>query len=387
MLFLKRNIQLSETLKKKSVLLLGPRRSGKSALVRNQIKPDLVIDLLKADQFQKYSFRPSLLRENLKKTDRLVVIDEVQKLPALLDEVHAMIEETPVRFVLTGSSARKLKRTHTALLAGRTRRLNLHPFSYSEVADRFKLKQYLQRGGLPPVFLAESDKDAWAELADYTGDYLREEIQAEAIVRRIEAFSRFLPIAARMNGQLLRYEAVASDAQVPARTVREYFNVLEDTLVGQTLQPLRLKGSNARKATATGKFYFFDCGVVNALVGRRDLANDSNATGELFETWIYSELRAYSDYTKERDATELLFWRSPNQQEVDFLINREVAIEVKLSQSIGAKHLSGLHALAELIPIKHKIVVCNEPTARIVDDIEILPWRIFVERLWSGQIF
>lgn len=384
--YLQRIVPIEAALKKKSIMLLGPRRSGKTALIRHQLQADQVYDLLKADQFQALSYRPSLIRERLKPQDKLVVIDEIQKLPSLMDEVHALIEETSCRFLLTGSSARKLRRTHTALLAGRTRRFYLHPFCFPEVQDRFRLETYLLRGGLPSAFLAETDSEAIEELKDYAGDYLREEILSEAVVRKIEAFSRFLMIAARMNGELLNFEAVGSDAQVPSRTVREYFSVLEDTLVGSVLHPVRFKGKLSRKSISTGKFYFFDCGVLNALLGRRGFSTESPEFGSLFETWVYQELRAYADYRKERDSIEIQFWRSPSGLEVDFIVNGEIAIEVKASQSISSRHLRGLCEFSQLKPLKKKWVVCRERVPRVVDGIEILPWRYFAEKLWAGEL-
>jgi len=233
------------------------------------------------------------LRESITSKHRLVVIDEIQKLPLLMDEVHSLIEERGTRFILTGSSARKLRRSHTSLMAGRATRLLLHPFTAQELGEKFDLDQRLQFGGLPPVTLQDGPDDAWRELNDYTGDYLKEEILAEALVRKIDAFSRFLQVAATANGEILNFESVASDAQVPARTIREYFALLEDTLIGSTLEPIQWKGSKARKCTATAKFYFFDCGVLNALLKRKHLRSDSPEFGNLFETWIYQELRTY----------------------------------------------------------------------------------------------
>jgi predicted AAA+ superfamily ATPase len=382
--YLNRILPLQSVLEKKSVLLLGPRRSGKSSLIRNQIQADRVIDLLKFDQFQALSFRPSSLRESLKPSDKLIVIDEIQKLPALMDEVHAMIEERKCRFVLTGSNARKLKRTHTALLAGRVRRLLLTPFCYPEIIENFELNRYLLRGGLPPVYLAESDQDALDEVKDYAGEYLREEILAEAIVRKIEAFSRFLPNAARMNGELVNFEAVASDAQVPSRTVREYYSVLEDTLVGQMLEPLRFKGAKSRKSIATSKFFFFDCGVLNGLLGRKVLMPDSTEFGNLFETWVLQELVAYRSYRA--PDMDLRFWRNPEGAEVDFVINSEIGIEVKSTRSISTKHCAGLTELSSVVKLRKQIIVCREDQARVVSGIHILPWRTFVELLWDGKI-
>jgi predicted AAA+ superfamily ATPase len=386
MSYIRRLIPLDEVLRSKSVFLLGPRRTGKSALLRNQLKFDQTFDLLKSDTFQSLSFRPASLRETLRPQDRVVVIDEIQKLPSLMDEVHSLIEERGIRFVLTGSSARKLKRSHTSLMAGRARRLTLHPFCYPEVSAQFDLNKVLHTGGLPPIFLAPDADSAWSELKDYVGDYLREEILAEALVRKIEAFSRFLPVAARMNGELLNFEAVASDAQVPARTIREYFSVLEDTLIGRAIEPMRFKGARSRKAIATSKFYFFDCGVVNALLGRSTLSPQTPEYGSLFETWVYLEILAYLDYRKSSEAEQVQFWRNPGGEEVDFVIRREIGIEVKSTHTITERHLKGLDALHSIQPLKLKWIVCQEAREKKIGGVGVLPWRAFVEKLWAGEL-
>ncbi|MCM2324273.1 MAG: AAA family ATPase [Oligoflexia bacterium] len=385
MQFIKRIILINRELKRKSILLLGPRRTGKSALLRHQLKADRSFDLLRSETFQTLAFRPSLLREQLKDSDRVIVIDEIQKLPILMDEVHALIEERDIRFVLTGSSARKLRRTHTSLMAGRARRLYLHPFCHAELSTRFSLLRALRFGTLPPVYLQGTDEDAWRELRDYSGDYLREEILAEALVRKIDAFSRFLPSAARMNGELLNFEAAASDSQVPARTIREYYAVLEDTLVGRSLEPYRFKGSKSRKAIATSKFYFFDCGVLNALLGRRSVSEDSPEFGNLFETWVMNELSTFLHYRGE-DLSELKFWRSPTGDEVDFLFRGEVAIEVKATRHVTERHLRGLLALDSLCRLRRKIVICREAVPRKLGAVEVMPWEEFVRALWAGDL-
>ena len=386
MTYIPRLIPIEETLKSKSVLLLGPRRTGKSAFLRNQLRADRSYDLLKSDVFRELSFRPSLIRERLGDKDRLVVIDEIQKLPQLMDEVHALIEDKGVRFVLTGSSARKLRRTHTSLMAGRARRLELHPLCFAEVPCQYELERVLQLGALPHVFLNRDNGEAWAELMDYSGDYLREEILAEAIVRKIDAFSRFLPTAALSNGELLNFEAIANDAQVPARTIREYYSVLEDTLIGRQLAPKRFKGAKSWKAIATGKFYFFDCGVLNALTGRKHVPADSPEFGNLFETWVFNELMAYSHYCHPRDELKVSFWRSPTGDEVDFLVNDEIAIEVKSSRNISEKHAKGLTTLDRLMKLKKQVIVCREKEPRRVGSVQIIPWRQFAEALWSGEL-
>lgn len=385
MSFIQRILPIEKELRRKSILLLGPRRTGKSALLRHQVKADQSFDLLKADVFQALAARPSRIREGLRPGDKRIVIDEIQKLPNLMDEVHSLIEEHQgLRFILTGSSARKLKRTHTSLMAGRARRMLLHPFCYAEIKDQFRLNRVLHLGTLPPVHVLTETGEAWNELRDYSGDYIREEVLAEALIRKIEAFSRFLPVAARMNGELLNFEAIGSDSQVPARTIREYYALLEDTLIGRTLEPIRFKGAKSRKAIATAKFYFFDTGVLNALVSRRSLGEATPEFGSLFETWIHNEIVRYIDYFGDQD--KLQFWRSPTGQEVDFLINGEIGIEVKATRSISERHLDGLTALDSLCKLKTKIIVCRETQRRKLRDVQILPWKDFMESLWGGEI-
>ncbi len=393
-MYVKRLTPIEAELRKKSVLLIGPRRTGKSAFIRNQLRVDRVYDLLKADVFQALSARPSLIRESLQPKDKLIVIDEVQRLPNVLDEIHSMIEERKIRFLLTGSSARKLRRTHTSLMAGRVRVMHLHPFCFPELCElmggNVDLGKIVATGCLPPVAIARTepngDSEAWRELKDYGGDYLHHEILAEAVVRKIEAFSRFLPVAARMNGELINFEAIASDSQVPARTIREYYSILQDTLLGRTLEPLRLKGKNSRKATATAKFYFFDCGITNALLGRRSVAVDSTEFGILFETWIHNEIRAYIDYVVHGDA-ELQFWRHPNGDEVDLVVNGEIAIEVKATRNVNERHIGGLLALSRLKKMRKLFVVSRDPNRRQLSGVELLSWQDFAESLWRGEIF
>ncbi len=381
--YISRANDITTQLKKKSVLLLGPRRAGKSAFIRNELQPDHSYNLLQADTFQELSHRPSIVREKLKPSDRLVVIDEIQKLPVLMDEVHTMIEDHGVRFLITGSSARKLKRSFTSLMAGRARRRYLHPFCYGELRKNYRLHDIIERGAMPSVYLSANAEDAWDDLRDYAGMYLREEVLAEALTRKIEAFSRFLTTAALSNAQLVRYESVASDAQVPARTVREYFAILEDTLMGHNLEPFRPQ-KLSRKSVSTSKFYFFDLGVLNALVQRKAVNPASVEYGELFETLIFLELKAYID-AKGLD-TKLNFWRSHTGQEVDFVVNDAIGIEVKATQNVSERHMEGLAVLHKQIPLKRRFIVAHDKHSRQIGGVEVLHWRDFLEMLWDGLV-
>ena len=375
-----RAVPLNRDLKSSSVLLLGPRRTGKSWLIRNQLQPDQTYNLLRSDTFQQLSARPSLIRESLKKTDRLVVIDEIQKLPSLMDEVHLMIEETPVRFLLTGSSARKLKRTHTSLMAGRAKTRLLFPFSSAELGDLFDLERCLKFGTLPPVFLADDPEET---ISTYVGDYLREEIQAEALTRKIENFSRFLYQAAMTNTELINFESIGSDAQVPARTIREYYRILEDTLLGSCLEPLQTTGK--RKAVSHSKFYFFDIGVANALLNTFAITDRHPLYGKNFEHFIYNELRAYLSYFKAK--SKLCFWRTQTGQEVDFVIDGEIAIEAKATKLASERDLKGLSAISSEVPIRRRILISRDLHRRHLKGVEIFPIHEFVKELWAGKIF
>jgi len=379
----KRTLDLGALVKKKSFFLLGPRATGKSFLIREQLGGQAtVIDLLRSDVFLRLSADPSLL-ESMIDGDRRgatapVVIDEVQKLPPLLDEVHRLIEERKMHFILTGSSARKLRRGHANLLGGRAWTANLYPLTYAEI-PKFDLSRFLRYGGLPPVVLGEDPEE---ELHAYVRTYLHEEIQAEGLVRRLPAFTRFLTTAASTNGQMLNFAKIGSDAGLPAATVREHYFLLEDTLVGFLL-PAWTK-STKRKAISTAKFYFFDTGVAHALGGTRVLDRNSDLYGRSFEQWIAMELRAYLGYRRRHD--ELGYWRSTADHEVDFVIGDHVAVEAKATRRVGASDLRGLTALAEEKIVRQLFLVSEDPIETKRGPIRCLPWRTFLDELWGDKL-
>jgi predicted AAA+ superfamily ATPase len=374
---------VAQTLKTKSVLLLGPRRTGKTQYIRNQLKPDRVYNLLLSGEFRRLAANPGLIREELRENDRLVVVDEIQKLPSLMDEIHDLIETAPTRFLLTGSSARKLRRTHTSLMAGRARVHHLWPFTSAELnagaGPLFDLQKVLAFGSLPPVFLSASPA---LELEDYTGAYLKEEVQAEALVRKIENFSRFLRTAALTNAELVNFNEVARDAQVPPRTIIEHFNILEDTLLGSMLPPFRGAG---RKAYSMSKFYFFDIGVAHSLSGVSQVPKGTPAYGKALEHLIFLELKAYKSYGNKSEP--LQFWRTYDGAEVDFVIGDSIGLEVKASEMAHAGHLRGLRALSEQHGLKKKILVSQDLRRRTLDGVEIIPAAEFLAMLWAGEIF
>ncbi|MDJ0762182.1 MAG: ATP-binding protein [Myxococcota bacterium] len=374
MTYISRILNLSHLIQKKSHFLFGPRQTGKTSLIRNTLSDAIVYDLLNSDVFLTLSRNPAQLREEVVSDAKIVVIDEIQKLPALLDEVHFLIEARGIRFLLTGSSARKLRRGGVNLLGGRARSRFLHPFVYREL-HAFDLLRALNFGLIPSIYLSDEPEE---DLKAYAGDYLREEIAAEGLTRRIPAFSRFLNVAASCNGQLINYSKIASDAQVPKSTVQEYFQVLQDTLVAYVLPAW--KRSLKRKPITTAKFYFFDIGVARHLQQRGVMKQLSTDFGEAFEAYIFHELRSYIDYTR---AGELCYWRSKSQFEVDFVLNDTTAIEVKGKRTVAARDLRGIRALKEEKMLKNYVVVSLVERPRIVDDIQIMPWQLFLENLWN----
>lgn len=354
--------------------------TGKSTLLRSELPDAVYLDLLDAELFRRLSARPEALRELIPPAAHQVIIDEIQKLPSLLDEVQRMIDRNKdIRFALTGSSARKLKRGAANLLGGRALFLHLHPLVSAELGSSHSLVERLNRGNLPAMLDSSfADRD----LGSYVGVYLREEIQAEGLTRSIGNFGRVLETAALCNGQQVNFTQIGSDAQVPPRTVADYFQLFEDTLIGALLPPFRK--SPSRKAVATPKFYLFDTGVARLLARTGEIQFGSKAFGDAFEHLIYLELRAYLDYSF--SSAQLSYWRTQSKLEVDFIIDDKVAIEAKGTDNVTAAHLKGLKALGEDFPAMKKIIVCNEAHRREVDGVSIMPVAEFFSAMWSGEI-
>ncbi len=364
---------------KGSAFLWGPRRVGKSYWLRKHFPGRDVrfIDLLQTDVFAEYIARPALLRERWDR--RLTIIDEVQKVPALLDEVHWLIENRAASFILTGSSARKLRRGHANLLAGRARRYEMGPLCHVEVAG-FDLERAMESGLLPPHFLSN---DPAADLRAYVADYLKEEIAAEAVTRNIPAFAEFLRAAALTNAELLNFSNVARDSGVSAKVVQGYFEILEDTLLGSRLPAWRR--SKKRRLIRTDKFYFFDVGVANHLAKRRP-ATGTPDFGKSFEHYILMELLNYRRYAT--PDLDIAYWRTSTGREVDFILgDMEAAIECKGGPRVHDGDLVGLRVLAEEQKVKRRLLVSLErEPRRLQEGIEVLPWRTFLDRLWGGDI-
>ena len=301
----------------------------------------------------------------------------------MLDEIHYLIEERGIRFLLTGSSARALKRSGVNLLGGLGRDRSFHPFIFRELKESgFQLMRAMRNGLIPNHYFANDADDADDLLQSYVSRYLAEEIIAEGVSRNIPAFSRFLEVAATCNSQQLDYSSVASDTGVSRQTVQNYFQILKDTLLGYELPAWT--GSVKRKAMTTPKFYFFDMGVVRSLRRLETISEASQDYGDFFEHFLFLELRAWIDYTK--PTRTLHYWRSTSAFEVDFILDGKVAIEVKSATQASQKHFKGLKALQEEKVIGKSILVCREKEKRLVEGILIYPWEVFLKDLWGGKI-
>ena len=382
--YVSRCLDLERLLAQRSVLLFGPRQTGKSTYVQRQLAGTVALSFSLLDQglLTAVLADPTRIRQVIAARDMrdtVICIDEIQKCPALMDEVHLMIEERDLRFLLTGSSARALRRKGVNMLGGRGSDRVMHPFSWFELGERFSLERAINHGLLPPHYLSDDPEEG---LASYVDRYLTEEIAAEGIARNLPRFARFLQTAATTNAQMLNYSNVALDAQVPRQTVVQWYEVLRDTLIAFELPAW--SRTVKRKAIETAKFYFFDTGVVRALRRLPPVSEASADFGELFEHFVFLELRAWIDYRKPR--TSLAYWRSRSGYEVDFVLDDRVAIEAKATRRVHQKHLRNLRALAEERLVQRSIVVCREDRPRIENGIEIWPLKFFLAALWKGVL-
>jgi predicted AAA+ superfamily ATPase len=373
--YIKRLVDLNVLLDKKSHFLLGPRQTGKTYLIHHTLKNVRIYDLLDSEIYLALSRNPRRISEELQPQDRIVVIDEIQRLPDLLNEVHRLIEAKGIRFLLTGSSARKLRRGGINLLGGRARTKYLHPLTYKELDDHFDLFLAIERGLIPSIYFSDEPR---ADLQAYAGAYLQQEILAEGATRNIPAFSRFLRVAALCNATIVNFTNIANDAQVARTTVYEYFEILKDTLILYELPAWRK--SIKRKPLASSKYYFFDVGAVAVLQGR-EFRPGTPEFGEAFETYLMHELKSFSDYVS---GEQLSYWRSTTGFEVDFIIGDHTAIEVKAKKNLSPNDIKSLRMLAEEGKLKRYICVSMEPRQRQIGDIVILPYREFLELLWDG---
>jgi len=379
MLLRKFNFQDVET---NSIFLWGARQTGKSTLLKMRFPGVRYIDLLKSDEFARYSRRPALLREELSllPKNELIIIDEIQKIPALLDEVHWLISNHHLRFILSGSSARKLRRSGVNLLGGRAIRKHLYPFVSVEIPE-FDIVKACNNGMLPPHYLVEN---ATNRLQAYVGDYLQQEIKAEALTRNLNTFTRFLEVAALSNGEILNYNNIASECGVSAPTVKEYFSILEETLIAYIIPAFTRNVK--RRVIQSPKFYYFDVGIANFLLKRTSVNPGSPEFGHAFEHFIMQEIIAYIGYF--RPLQNLSYWRTSSGYEVDVIIgNAEVAIEIKSSDEVQSHHTKGLKAFSEEFPNCRLIVVSLDKYARRLNNVEVYPALEFLSMLWNGVFF
>ncbi|GAB1414624.1 ATP-binding protein [Paludibacter sp.] len=373
--------QIFEGAENESLFFWGARQTGKSTLLKSLFPDALWFDLLLSSDYKNLLENNGLIREMISaNTDiKTVVIDEIQRLPKLLNEIHWLIANKGVRFIMSGSSPRKVLRGGYNLLGGRALRYELYPLVSTEIPD-FNLLRAINNGLLPKHYDTANAKRL---LTAYIGSYLKDEIAAEAKLRNLDVFSRFLQIAALTNGEIVNYTNIASETAVSVPTVKAYFQILEETLLGRYLPAFQKKPK--RRIVSAPKFYLFDVGIVNSLLNREKIDYGTELFGKAFEHFIYQEIYAHSRYSGlEYDVS---YWRTASQFEVDFVLgDHEVAIEVKSSDMVNQRHLKGLKAFAEEYTVKNLIVVSNDAAPRKIDNILILPWNSFLQRLWNGEI-
>ncbi len=375
-----RILKLEET-NEDSTFLWGARQVGKSTLLETLFPEARYYDLLKSEEFERFFRRPSLLREELMQSDHrdLVIVDEIQKVPQLLDEVHWLMKNKGIRFILCGSSARKLIRYGANLLGGRALRNVLYPLVSAEI-PAFDLMRAIHNGMIPRHYTIENPQ---RRLQAYIGDYLNEEIRAEALSRNLSSFTRFLEIAARCSGEMIVYNNIAQDCGVSAPTVKEYFNILEQTMIGYLIPAFT--ATEKRRAILASRFYYFDVGIVNYLLKRKHIEQGTDEFGHAFEHLMIQEIIAYLSYNLSDE--KLSYWRTASGYEVDCIIGQgRIAIEFKSSEEVKSRHTKGLKAFQEDYPDVRMIMVSMDMYRRDLNDIEVIPAIEFLSDLWKGKI-
>jgi predicted AAA+ superfamily ATPase len=369
--------------KKHSLFLFGPRQTGKSTMLRSSFSTTTTfyLDLLQSSEYLRLSANPALFREEVMAIGpeiTHVIIDEVQRIPQLLDDVHSILEsKRPRIFVLSGSSARKLKRSHANLLAGRAWTFHLYPLTSLELGERFLLSRALQYGTLPNIYLDNDDASAQRTLRSYVDTYLQEEIQIEANVRNVGSFYKFLTLAADASGSIVNYSSLAHDTGVPVNTMREFFRILEDTLIGSFLPAFTR--SDTKRLIKHPKFLFFDTGVRNALLGRTNVALSEGTAefGRSFEHFVILELIRINAY-KEK-SFRFSYYRTNNGSEVDLVAESPTGetwgVEIKASSDPNLKTAAGLHSFKDVVPHANLICACLAPRKHSSGGITILPWQ------------
>ncbi len=383
---IKRILEL-ELPEKQSAFLWGPRKTGKTTYLKDNFPDSIFYDFLKTDLFLEISKNPALLREQLlAQPDRRlkfpVILDEVQKVPRVLDEVHWLIENRGLRFILCGSSARKLKRGNVNLLGGRAWRYEIFPLVTPELEDYDLLR--ICKHGLVPAHFLQGEREYLHSLEAYVQDYLKEEVFAEGLTRKVAAFSRFFEAFGYSHGELTNYSNIARDCGVDSKTVKEYYQILIDTLLAIRIDPFK-KRQSRQVITRAPKYYLFDVGVAGFLTRRRLEEEKGEQFGKAFEHFILMEIVAYRGY--KRKYFDINFWRTKTALEVDFILDRgKVAIEVKGKNRVDRRDLRPIAAFKEDYSPDRAVMVCNEREKRIHRGIEIIPWREFLSELWAGKI-
>jgi len=373
--------------RQQSAFLWGARKTGKTTYLKERFPKSPVYDFLKTDLFFEISKNPSLLRERLLAKDKSalkepIILDEVQKAPQVLDEVHWLIENKGLRFVLCGSSARKLKRGHTNLLGGRAWRYEMFPLVSQEIG-KVNLLHVLNHGLIPLHYL-QNDEDCKKSLEAYVQDYLREEVFAEGLTRNIPAFSRFFDAFGYSHGEMTNYCNIARECGVDSKTVKEYYQILVDTLLAVRVEPFK-KRQSRQVITKAAKYYMFDVGVAGYLTKRHLVEQKGAEFGKAFEHFLLMEMVACRSYSGKDFVIN--FWRTKSGLEVDFVLGTgEIAIEIKGAGRIDKKDMTGLDAFTQAYSPKRSIIICNEREKRLHGKIEILPWEIFLQQLWAGKI-
>ena len=376
------NIELQRD---QSAFLWGPRKTGKSTYLKQVFPESIVYDFLKTDVTLDFIRNPALLREQLL-ADRTraaaspVILDEVQKVPAILDEVHWLIENEGLNFILCGSSARKLIKGGANLLGGRAWRFEMFPFVFPEI-KRFDLLRALNQGLIPSHYL---QRNYQRSLRAYVQDYLKEEVFNEGLMRNILAFSRFFEAMGYSHGELINYSNIARDCGVDAKTVKEYFQILIDTLLGAYVMPFK-KRQGRQVISKASKFYLFDVGVAGHLSKRKINEERGDQFGKALEHFIFMELNAHRSYLDLHYGID--FWRTKSGLEVDFILGGgEVAIKVKGTRRIDNTDMRALKAFMDEFKPRLGIIVSNEKKERLIGDILVLPWQNFLSRLWGGEL-
>lgn len=361
-----------------SIFLFGARQTGKSTALRMQFPDAIYIDLLDTSLKSRFRRRPSLVYEMLhnKAEGTLVIIDEIPEVPELLSEVHRLISECGIVFILCGSSARKLKRKGKNTLGGRALPVYMYPLVSKEIPD-FDIDRAVNYGMLPSHYLA---KNPTRQLAAYIEVYLKEEIREEALVRNLGAFQRFLEVAALTDGEMVNNNNIAQDCGVSASTVSSYFDILEDTLIGYRIPAFRKVMK--RRLVQAPRFYYFDIGITNHLLHRKELVRGTTDYGHAFEHLVIQELVAWQHYTHSEE--ELSYWRTYTGIEVDAVLgDGRVAIEIKSVEEVLPRHLKGLKTFADEYPKSRRIIVSLDVINRVTDGIECLHVTDFFKQLWE----